>query len=403
MPAIFPQTPADAGTLLRDILLAFGPVIGPHAGRSGVLRRAHLADPHLVRRSAGSASTSGSAGGSSSAPSGRSAAYQKFLAAGITRSLVAAKARKASARTDRRHVRAADAHVRQSDGGIDRPRARRTDQPRLDRSLAAAISSRAASTTCATCEVEQILCDEVRITGVAVGHRDRRTVVYGDHYVAALPLERIAPLVNDQHAVRRSRARRTLRALAPNVEWMNGVQFYLRRDLPMAHGHVIHIDTEWALTSVSQLQFWRSVPPDAVRRQRRARRPLGRRLRLGRAGLGRPPRDAMLARRGDARSTGGSSSARSTSTQELLRDEDLHSWFLDPDIRADPARPRLLQQRRAAARQPRRHLGAAARRGHRAFRTCSWRPTTCARTPTSRRWKAPTRRRGARSTASSTP
>ena len=43
---------------------------------------------------------------------------------------------------------------------------------------------------------------------------------------------------------------------------MNGVQFYLHRDVPTAHGHVIHIDTEWALTSVSQLQFWRNVPPE---------------------------------------------------------------------------------------------------------------------------------------------
>ena len=41
----------------------------PHARRSRVLRRAHLADPHLVRSSAGSGSTSGRAGGSSSAPS----------------------------------------------------------------------------------------------------------------------------------------------------------------------------------------------------------------------------------------------------------------------------------------------------------------------------------------------
>ena len=42
---------------------------------------------------------------------------------------------------------------------------------------------------------------------------------------------------------------------------MSGVQFYLHRDVPTAHGHVIHIDTEWALTSISQLQFWRDVPP----------------------------------------------------------------------------------------------------------------------------------------------
>src|SRR5208283_1744170 len=53
-----------------------------------------------------------------------------------------------------------------------------------------------------------------------------------------------------------------LHALAANVEWMNGLQFYLRRDTPTTHGHVIHIDTEWALTSVSQLQCWRNVPPE---------------------------------------------------------------------------------------------------------------------------------------------
>src|SRR5947209_7562321 len=48
----------------------------------------------------------------------------------------------------------------------------------------------------------------------------------------------------------------------PNVDWMNGAQYYLYRDVPTAHGHVIHIDSEWALTSVSQLQFWRSVAPE---------------------------------------------------------------------------------------------------------------------------------------------
>src|SRR5258708_12482724 len=28
--------------------------------------------------------------------------------------------------------------------------------------------------------------------------------------------------------------------------------------------------------------------------------------------------------------------------EEILRDADLHSWFLDPDIAADPARPTVL-------------------------------------------------------------
>ena len=58
-----------------------------------------------------------------------------------------------------------------------------------------------------------------------------------------------------------------VRTLAPNVEWMNGVQFYLKRDLPITHGHVIHIDTPWALTSISQVQFWSSFSPDKLRRR----------------------------------------------------------------------------------------------------------------------------------------
>jgi hypothetical protein len=40
------------------------------------------------------------------------------------------------------------------------------------------------------------------------------------------------------------------------TEWMNGIQFYLRRDLPLAHGHTIYLDANWALTSISQAQFW---------------------------------------------------------------------------------------------------------------------------------------------------
>lgn len=44
--------------------------------------------------------------------------------------------------------------------------------------------------------------------------------------------------------------------LATHVEWMNGVQFYLKEDVPIIHGHVIYMDSPWALTSVSQAQFW---------------------------------------------------------------------------------------------------------------------------------------------------
>ena len=43
------------------------------------------------------------------------------------------------------------------------------------------------------------------------------------------------------------------------TRWMNGVLFYLDRDVPLVHGHTIYIDTPWALTSISQAQFWPRV------------------------------------------------------------------------------------------------------------------------------------------------
>jgi hypothetical protein len=38
-------------------------------------------------------------------------------------------------------------------------------------------------------EVEEILCEKGRITGVVVRQQGRRTVMHGDHYVAAVRLE----------------------------------------------------------------------------------------------------------------------------------------------------------------------------------------------------------------------
>jgi uncharacterized protein with NAD-binding domain and iron-sulfur cluster len=40
------------------------------------------------------------------------------------------------------------------------------------------------------------------------------------------------------------------------TRWMNGIQFYLKQDVSLAHGHAIYLDSPWALTSISQRQFW---------------------------------------------------------------------------------------------------------------------------------------------------
>jgi len=37
---------------------------------------------------------------------------------------------------------------------------------------------------------------------------------------------------------------------------MNGIQYFLNVDIPISKGHIIHIESEWAVTSISQVQFW---------------------------------------------------------------------------------------------------------------------------------------------------
>ena len=189
-------------------------------------------------------------------------------------------------------------------------------------------------------EIEEILYQNGRIAGVAVSQQGKRAVATGDYYIAALPIEKIAPLVS-AGMLAADPALRNLRALAANVEWMNGVQFYLHRNLPTAHGHVIHIDTEWALTSISQLQFWRDVPPEFFR-DSEVHSVLSVDVSDWTA-PGSTGRAAIDCSREEVVREAWSQLKRSmNSGEELLRDDDLHSWFLDPDITKDPARPARL-------------------------------------------------------------
>jgi 15-cis-phytoene desaturase len=46
-----------------------------------------------------------------------------------------------------------------------------------------------------------------------------------------------------------------------DTEWMTGVLFYMNRDVSAAKGHVIYSHSNWALTSITQHQFWRNDYP----------------------------------------------------------------------------------------------------------------------------------------------
>jgi uncharacterized protein with NAD-binding domain and iron-sulfur cluster len=104
--------------------------------------------------------------------------------------------------------------------------------------------------------IVEIETDGARVSGVAVETSDGRTPIVADFYIAALPVEVMAPLVSDSL----KRAAPSLANLAKlQTRWMNGIQFYLAQDEPLVNGHAIYLDSPWALTSISQHQFWSHV------------------------------------------------------------------------------------------------------------------------------------------------
>ena len=40
------------------------------------------------------------------------------------------------------------------------------------------------------------------------------------------------------------------------IDWMSGIQYYLRKPLHIIRGHLTFIDAPWALTALTQGQFW---------------------------------------------------------------------------------------------------------------------------------------------------
>lgn len=189
----------------------------------------------------------------------RSPAYQKFLAEGLSRSLVAANALEGSART------IGQVQVHLMFGMFD------FDDGSTDRVLNGPTSAQLLLPWIAHIEslggkyltrqrVREIRCVDRRITGVWVEDRDTRALseVVADYYVCAMPVEVMGPLLTDA-LVAADPALMPIRTLAEQVRWMNGIQFFLRKDVPVVHGHVLYVDSPWAITSISEAQFWKGI------------------------------------------------------------------------------------------------------------------------------------------------
>ena len=222
----------------------------------------------------------------------RSVAFRKFLADGLTRTLVAARAREISARTGGLILAQLLFDITRVGGRADRVLDGPTNEawidPWVEHLRALGVDLRL------DCPVQGLVVDGDRIAGVTTP----AGTVTADFYVAALPVE-----------IMRTLAGPPLRRLEPRLagldrlvtRWMNGVLFYLdtrRPDRPRSHDlHRLGVGADVDLAGPVLAGRRRR----ALRRWERSRDPLRRRVRLGHAGTAHRQGGVALQPRGDPR------------------------------------------------------------------------------------------------------
>jgi uncharacterized protein with NAD-binding domain and iron-sulfur cluster len=255
----------------------------------------------------------------------RSEAYGKFLADGLTRSLVAARAREMSARTGGYILLQLLFDLTRPGGTADRV----LNAPTNDAWITPWVAhlERLGVTLRLSAPVAGIACEGRRITSVTIGGENAQQIT-AEHYIAALPVEQLRLLVSPE--MRRAEPR--LSGLDRLVtRWMNGIMFYLDRDVPLVHGHAIFIDSEWSLTSISQAQFW-----DAVELERYGDGRVQGILSVDVSEWERPSaRTGKIAAKSSAEEISAEVWAQLKDHLDdgTLEDDNVVAWFLDPAIR----------------------------------------------------------------------
>ncbi|MBV9390153.1 MAG: FAD-dependent oxidoreductase [Chroococcidiopsidaceae cyanobacterium CP_BM_ER_R8_30] len=191
----------------------------------------------------------------------RSTDYKNLLAKGLTESLVASKAKLASTKT------VGDiflqlffdivASGKSADRVLNGPTSEVWIQPWLRHLQNLGVDYHIDSL------VRSLNYDKETRLIQSVTVKDQRTneeyQVKGDYYIAAIPIEVMAKLIRISHLDQYEATFNNIITLSQNVAWMNGIQFYLKEDIEIINGHALYVSTPWALTSISQKQFWPNV------------------------------------------------------------------------------------------------------------------------------------------------
>jgi uncharacterized protein with NAD-binding domain and iron-sulfur cluster len=271
---------------------------------------------------------------------GKSEEYQKVIARGLTRSLVAAKETIASTRTIGNMAEAFVMNImgRGNDGAPDRVLDAPTNEAWIDPwvELLRGLGVRFVVGH----EIDALETGRGRIAAAtAVDRRGRRRRIDADWFVCAMPAERVRKLWS-KPVLKLDESLAAMDELY--VDWMNGIQYYLRRDIGLIRGHLTFVDAPWALTALTQAQFWAERDFPALYGDGEAVDCLSVDISdWDSPGIlyGKPAK--RCTRPQIMREVWAQLKAHLEDTGEsVLPDDVMHSWFLDPAIRWSPRRGR---------------------------------------------------------------
>ncbi|MCW5716941.1 MAG: FAD-dependent oxidoreductase [Bauldia sp.] len=89
---------------------------------------------------------------------------------------------------------------------------------------------------------------------------DEQEPIKADYYLLCVPLEVARKLVGPWSArnrIERFPALAKMNKATLGVNWMAGISFYSRSRVGLLPGHVAHINSAWALTSIAPTRYWR--------------------------------------------------------------------------------------------------------------------------------------------------
>ena len=260
----------------------------------------------------------------------KSANYQKYLGQGFTRSLVAMRSEEGSTRTVGRILLQLFYGILVPGRVFDRLLNGPTNDVWLE-PWREHLSRRLGVTLVSNATVRSLNLGGNKLRSVTIERNGAPVEITADFYVAAVPVEVMQQLVTED-----------LKTAAPSLarlgqlrtEWMNGIQFYLKTDAPLANGHAIYLDSNWALTSISQRQFWSDYDLSQYGNGQVAGLLSVDISNWTAAGNfnGKPAMECTTREDVKEEVWAQLKAALNTGGEQQIEDENLIAWFLDPDI-----------------------------------------------------------------------